>query len=456
MLVKTTNGREYKILKEISVVLPKEVSRDVEEKFELPADFGKKVQGLMSRKISEDEIMDTLAECEVLVLELTQQCNLRCGYCIFSGNYEYYRSHNTKVMETRTAEKAIDTFYDLVLSPNQRERFPYRVISYYGGESLLEWKALLHSVKYALGHSKANQLDITFNMTTNATLLTPEKVDTLVKFGFQIDISLDGPKNENDRFRNFTNGKGTFHDIMKNVSYIYKNYPDYYKRNVQFAVTLHPDHDLKQIEKFFLENSALFNENNVRINDLKGSNLTHENWLEGRKTLNRKKFNTLRKDGWFCRKVFNYPVESVIKDRGTIFLAFKDNFTRTCFPGGSKLFVDTEGVFHICEKMNRYFPMGSVYDGLNIPKIKEFFEQWRTLILEQKCWECNYLNFCPFCYATAGREGKFVLEKEECKRLEETALYEKFYYYLRLKELEIENISINHNSNLCDFLERLQ
>ena len=50
-----------------------------------------------------------------LILQVTQQCNLRCGYCIYSGLYHTNRQHNNKNMTFETAKKAID-FFNLLLS----------------------------------------------------------------------------------------------------------------------------------------------------------------------------------------------------------------------------------------------------------------------------------------------------------------------------------------------------
>jgi len=66
-----------------------------------------------------------------LTLQVTQDCNLRCDYCSYSGTFRT-RSHSKKVMSFETARKAID----YVLSNSiDEERLS---IGFYGGEPLLE------------------------------------------------------------------------------------------------------------------------------------------------------------------------------------------------------------------------------------------------------------------------------------------------------------------------------
>ena len=45
-----------------------------------------------------------------LILQVTQQCNLRCEYCAYSGIYEGNRTHANKNMDFETAKQAIDFF----------------------------------------------------------------------------------------------------------------------------------------------------------------------------------------------------------------------------------------------------------------------------------------------------------------------------------------------------------
>lgn len=55
--------------------------------------------------------------CQHLMLQVTQQCNLRCEYCAYSGMYDN-RVHSNKRMDFKLAKKAID--FLLIIHENQR------------------------------------------------------------------------------------------------------------------------------------------------------------------------------------------------------------------------------------------------------------------------------------------------------------------------------------------------
>ena len=45
-----------------------------------------------------------------LILQVTQNCNLRCSYCAYSGQY-YNRSHSNKTMSFQIAKQAVDFLF---------------------------------------------------------------------------------------------------------------------------------------------------------------------------------------------------------------------------------------------------------------------------------------------------------------------------------------------------------
>ena len=50
---------------------------------------------------------------EVLVIELTQQCNLRCEYCIYSGAYHFERVHNNATISLEMIDTIIKNGFPL-------------------------------------------------------------------------------------------------------------------------------------------------------------------------------------------------------------------------------------------------------------------------------------------------------------------------------------------------------
>ena len=63
----------------------------------------------------------------MMTLQVTQNCNLRCSYCPYSGGYEQ-RSHNNQRMSFDIAKKSMDFF--IAHSEDQ----PEINLGFYGGE----------------------------------------------------------------------------------------------------------------------------------------------------------------------------------------------------------------------------------------------------------------------------------------------------------------------------------
>lgn len=50
-------------------------------------------------------------QLKTLTLQVTQNCNLRCSYCVYSGGYDN-RGHTSLMMDFETARKCIDFVID--------------------------------------------------------------------------------------------------------------------------------------------------------------------------------------------------------------------------------------------------------------------------------------------------------------------------------------------------------
>ncbi|WP_054644819.1 radical SAM protein [Thermoanaerobacter thermocopriae] len=159
-----------------------------------------------------------------LIFNITEQCNLRCKYCIYSDHYPYHHSYSDKAITFEIAKKAIDLYMHYF--KKVYDYYPKRrpIFTFYGGEPLLEFEIIKNIVEYIL--SKYRTYNPMFNMTTNGTLLSDKTLRYINNIkDFYISISLDGPKEEHDRNRIFPNNKGTFDLIYANLVKVNKLYP---------------------------------------------------------------------------------------------------------------------------------------------------------------------------------------------------------------------------------------
>ena len=110
---------------------------------------------------------------QTLVVNVTNQCNLSCEYCYEYGEDKIVDTENgsqPKFMSEETARQAVD----LAL----REAAPGKTahITFFGGETLMNFKVLKATVGYARGAAAGQGKQVDFSLTTNATLLQPDVV----------------------------------------------------------------------------------------------------------------------------------------------------------------------------------------------------------------------------------------------------------------------------------------
>ena len=140
-----------------------------------------------------------------MVLNVTNQCNLSCTYCYEYGEDKIVQTENgrqPKWMSEDTARESVDFLL--------RESGTSAHLTFFGGETLLNFKVLKTAVAYAKAQASALDKEIDFSLTTNATLLTPEVIAFLAEHRFGVTISIDGPKDLQNKFRVFSNGSGSY------------------------------------------------------------------------------------------------------------------------------------------------------------------------------------------------------------------------------------------------------
>lgn len=144
-----------------------------------------------------------------LVLNLTNQCNLSCQYCYeFGADKVATPEGKPKFMDLETAKASVD----FLLEQSEGRRAIH--ITFFGGETLMNFPLLTQVVTYASEQAAARGKSIDFSLTTNATLLTPAIIEFLSTHRIGVTVSIDGPREMNDSLRVFSNGKGSY-DIIE-------------------------------------------------------------------------------------------------------------------------------------------------------------------------------------------------------------------------------------------------
>ena len=149
---------------------------------------------------------------QTLVMNLTNQCNLSCQYCYEFGEDKVATPEGKpKFMDIDTARASVD--FLLAQSPGRRAVH----ITFFGGETLMNFPLLKQVVNYATEQAGAQGRTIDFSLTTNATLLTPAIIEFLSENRIGVTVSMDGPPDLHDQLRVFANGQGSYATIAPRV-----------------------------------------------------------------------------------------------------------------------------------------------------------------------------------------------------------------------------------------------
>ncbi|MEW6320159.1 MAG: quinohemoprotein amine dehydrogenase maturation protein [Acidobacteriota bacterium] len=149
---------------------------------------------------------------QTLVVNVTNQCNLACTYCYEYGEDKIVDTDigaQPKFMTEATARASVD-----FLLANSG---PTAHLTFFGGETLLNFPVLKATVAYARTRAREEGKRLDFALTTNATLLKPEIIEFLLDEGVGVTISIDGPKEVQDRFRVFHGGTGSYEIVTPKI-----------------------------------------------------------------------------------------------------------------------------------------------------------------------------------------------------------------------------------------------
>ncbi|MBD3196382.1 MAG: 4Fe-4S cluster-binding domain-containing protein [Candidatus Lokiarchaeota archaeon] len=124
--IKLEKGYQY--LSDYNIIIPKEF-----EKLFNKYSYNVKKVTVKNIDPSIDFFKREVRKTKILALESTQDCNLRCKYCIYSNMYELTRNREQKSMSFEIAKKGISYIYNFIKNRYNNEF----TVSFYGGEPLL-------------------------------------------------------------------------------------------------------------------------------------------------------------------------------------------------------------------------------------------------------------------------------------------------------------------------------
>jgi uncharacterized protein len=350
---------------------------------------------------------------EALIIGVTERCNFRCTYCVYSGNHAGFRKHGKKSLTTDIATKAVDIFLRGSLGSKRR------TIAFYGGEPVLE----MDTIKSVVAYVKDNApFPVAFTITTNGHYLDDDEIDFFVANSFVSVISLDGPQQINDLYRKTMRKGSAFSGTYQTLARIRQRHPAYFANNVHLSVTLSPQNNLFETRSFFDDDPVVKDVATLlvklvvppskrrisRVKQPEGNRddmgemqrLWISNVLAGTPRKSRFLSALFEKEFhlFHCRTLYD-GYDSTIYPNGQ------------CVPGVRRLFVDVDGKLHACERVMESIPLGDVELGISECVVIELLNRYSALS-SSTCKACFANRNCYACFAQGfGPHGFFDDEK---------------------------------------------
>ena len=166
---------------------------------------------------------------EDVTLDIAGVCNMGCTYC-FEADIGARRGSMTA--------STIDATIDLVFSKASDAGL---VVQFASGEALTAFPRVVDAVQKFRRRAELAGVRLSFALTTNATLVTPEVAAFLADHRFKVKVSLDGPPEIHDRNRPMLGGQPSYQRVMQGLALLADRLP---KAALTLNTVVRPDSSL--------------------------------------------------------------------------------------------------------------------------------------------------------------------------------------------------------------------
>ena len=348
------------------------------------------------------DIKHSLSNIPQVIFEVTSACNLRCEYCCYGHGYETFKNRKHGNLSFESAKKILHYLVKLSKGDfNSSYNTPF-VISFYGGEPLLNIDVIKKIVEYSKTLDFNGRI-LRFSMTTNATHLA-ENIDFLKKNDFSLLVSLDGDKTANQH-RKLPNGDNSFDEIMRNLNIIRAKYPDYFS-TIRYNSVYTDVSDTQNLLDFFKKELNT----SPTINALHEPDVNAPEYEAIQKMLKKiSQPSSVNEISDFLQIPLQRRIIDIIHKLSKNYQHSESDYfepeqidsypTGTCVPFSKRLFVTTDGAILPCEKICRDNPLGIIdSEGVHIDEqvIADSFNQSLNETINQ-CSQCYMQQCCNQC-----------------------------------------------------------
>lgn len=262
---------------------------------------------------------------------------------------------------------------------------PTGSIWFFGAEPFCNFEI----IRYILETSQSKGHKWKFGATTNATLLTEDKIQFLKKYNFGFNCSIDGLKETHNANRIYPDGTGSWDDAWKGLELIRKHI----NPNPQLRWTVTPStvKGLADGIKTFVE---VYKLTSIAVDMVYEAEWKPEDLAALKNELLLFKENYAK---WIQQGI---PVFSMfIRDANSAIMQQERQWCSRCGLGQGAVGIDWDGTIYPCHRFidSHKIKIGSIYDGFNATR-KEWMDKWCKIApyceTPSKCLICNYKKAC--------------------------------------------------------------
>lgn len=389
-----------------------------------------------------------------LILITTEDCNLRCKYCVYSDFYKDKKTYSSKTMTIETAIKAVNLFKKYHEEKIKRGYEKRAKINFYGGEPLLNFGVIEAVVNYV---NSIDMENVDYLMTTNGTIMNDKILNFLAKNKFLIAFSLDGDVNNHNRNRVTIAGDETHEIIVNQIIKYWELLQKYGNSDQIINITCCYDNysDMEKISDFFEKFRLKVPNLNVIYNKVYDVDTEYYMYCEKiYKNLLTNSNNYEQSIKKLFKKHYTNNTKYIIpKSVKSLFISYyllknrkKGNINlyqgNACVIG-DKMSVAPDGKIYICEKANQEVSIGNIDKGIDLGKIEKIYHKFFK-IKEEYCMNCPISRLCDVCYVHFIKYDDIVFNKEFCEKRKKSYvralefIYSKLYENGKIFDLEDE------------------
>lgn len=356
-----------------------------------------------------------------VMLNVTDDCNLRCRYCFVNKSPNY--------MPFKIAKDTVD----LLLNIHRNDDI-IPTITFFGGEPLLCWDTIIVPL---VEYVKSLDKQVKFSITSNGTLLTEERLKYMVDNNIGLLLSIDGIKECQDFNRPCLDTTKSSFDMLESLLPLITKYlPMTTFRSTLYPQTCHLLFDnilfaeqqgFKGIFTVPDEGSIWTDEHKQIISEQLDKYIDYyiSKFKERKSVIELTSISKMY-------NMFNIYRQALDND-----IVYKTCDFPACGLGLDAASVNYEGKIYACQELpsnihlNKKYFIGDIYNGIDKTKHDKLIAEYRSSSAEcinpEMCKSCKIKPICNklICHANAYIYNKSMNKKTEIKCFWDNLLFDK-------------------------------